>query len=108
MAQTPEAKVKAVVRKILAELGVYYFSPASNGYGRAGIPDIICCVNGSFLAIECKAGKGTTTALQEREIAAIRSANGVAIVVNETNADMVRFWVAHLGSLHNDTKAASP
>ena len=105
MAQTPEAKVKAVVRKILAELGVYYFSPASNGYGRAGIPDIICCVNGSFLAIECKAAKGTTTALQEREIAAIRSANGVAIIVNEGTVDMVRFWV---DNLHHGSNNPAP
>ncbi len=80
--QTPEGKVKASVRKILDEFGVYYFSPAANGYGRVGIPDIICCVNGRFLAIECKAGGGTTTALQERELNAIRLAGGVSILVN--------------------------
>lgn len=89
MAQTPEAKVKAVVRKILTELGVYYFSPASNGYGRAGIPDIICCVNGRFLAIECKAGNGKTTALQDREIAAIQAARGEAVVVNEESVSAI-------------------
>ncbi len=82
--QTPEGKVKAAVRKILDEFGVYYFSPAANGYGRVGIPDIICCVNGRFLAIECKAGKGTATALQKRELDDIRLAGGVAIVVNES------------------------
>ena len=85
MAQTPEAKVKAAVRKLLVEFGIYYFSPAANGFGRAGIPDIICCFNGRFIAIECKAGKGTTTALQDRELAAIRTAGGMAIVVNELN-----------------------
>lgn len=108
MAMTPEKRVKDKVKTILDQMGVWHFSPASNGYGRAGIPDIICCVNGSFLAIECKAGQGTTTALQDREIAAIRRANGVAIVVNELNPDIVRFWVAHLDSLHNDNKAAAP
>lgn len=85
MAQTPEAKVKAAVRKLLVEFGVYYFSPAANGYGRAGIPDIICCFGGRFIAIECKAGKGVTTALQDRELAAIRTAGGMTMVVNETN-----------------------
>ena len=85
MAQTPEGKVKAAVRKLLAEFGVYYFSPAANGYGRAGIPDIICCFGGRFIAIECKAGKGVTTALQDRELAAIRTAGGMTMVVNETN-----------------------
>ena len=90
MAQTPEGKVKAAVRKLLVEFGIYYFSPAANGYGRAGIPDIICCFGGRFIAIECKAGKGTTTALQDRELAAIRTAGGMAMVVNESNIDELK------------------
>lgn len=90
MAQTPEGKVKAAVRKLLVEFGIYYFSPSANGYGRAGIPDIICCFGGRFIAIECKAGKGTTTALQDRELAAIRTAGGMAMVVNETNIDELK------------------
>lgn len=89
MATTPEGKVKAKVVKILKDYGVYYFFAAANGYGRAGIPDIICCVNGKFIAIECKAGSNTTTALQDREIDAIRAAKGVAAVINETNIDLV-------------------
>jgi len=96
MAMTPEKRVKDAVKKILDYEGVWHFSPASNGYGRAGIPDIICCVDGRFLAIECKAGRGTTTALQEREIAAIQRANGVAVVVSESSIEMVRFWVRTL------------
>ena len=85
MAITPEAKVKAAVRKLLVDFGIYYFSPSANGYGRAGIPDIICCFGGRFIAIECKAGNGVTTALQDRELAAIRTAGGMTMVVNETN-----------------------
>lgn len=80
---TPEAKVKHNVKKILDELGIYHFSPVMNGMGRAGIPDIIACYNGSFLAIECKAGKGKTTALQELELSKIRNAGGRAYVINE-------------------------
>jgi hypothetical protein len=84
LALTPEAKVKAQVKKILDAIpNLYYFFPATGGFGRSGVPDIICCVNGEFLAIECKAGKGTTTLLQDREIMKIHAANGRAIVVNE-------------------------
>jgi hypothetical protein len=86
---TPESKVKAKCTELLKAVGVYYFFPVANGMGRAGIPDIICCARGKFLAIECKAGKGTTTALQERELAAIRAAGGVALVINETNLTML-------------------
>jgi Holliday junction resolvase len=51
------------------------------------VPDIIACVNGRFLAIECKAGGNKPTALQTREIELIRLAGGVAVVVNEANWD---------------------
>ena len=87
MALTPEAKVKRDVAKILDRYNVYYFFPPANGYGRQGIPDIICCIHGHFLAIECKAGKGTTTVLQEREIAKIKQHGGTVMVVNEHNQE---------------------
>ncbi len=87
---TPEAKVKAKVVEQLKAEGVYYFFPATAGYGRSGVPDIICCVGGHFLAIECKAGTNKPTALQVRELESIRKSGGVAIVVNEQNWDAVR------------------
>lgn len=90
MAMTPEKKVKDKVVRILKDEGVYYFFPATHGFGRSGVPDIICCANGRFLAIECKAGGNKLTALQTREIETIRIAGGMAIVANEDNWDMVR------------------
>lgn len=84
---TPESKTKNIVKNILDAYGVYYFMPPGVGYGRAGIPDIICCVNGYFLAIECKAGRGKTTALQERELQNIKTAGGVGIVVYNKSED---------------------
>jgi Holliday junction resolvase len=90
VAKTPEGIVKAKVVGILKEEDAYYFFPATHGYGRSGVPDIIACVNGRFLAIECKAGKNKPTALQVREIESIRRRGGVAIVANEENWDAVR------------------
>lgn len=90
MAKTPEKKVKDKVVGILKDESVYYFFPATHGFGRSGVPDIVTCVNGFFLAIEVKAGKNKPTALQVHEIEAIRRANGVAVVANEENWDMVR------------------
>jgi Holliday junction resolvase len=90
MADTPEKKVKNKITNILKEEGVYYFFPATGGFGRSGVPDIVCCVNGYFFVIECKAGTNKPTALQVREIESIRSAGGVAVVANEENWDMIR------------------
>ena len=85
MASTPESKVKASVRKLLDVLKIYHFMPPANGFGRAGIPDIIGCMDGHFIAIECKAGKGTTTALQDRELNAILNAGGTTYIARENN-----------------------
>lgn len=84
---TPEKKVKNAVVKILKEYGheLYYFFPVSGGYGASGVPDIVGCYFGRFFAIECKAGKGKTTALQDKNLKQIRDAEGIAIVVNEEN-----------------------
>jgi hypothetical protein len=96
MAKTPEKVVKDKVVSVLKSEGVYYFFPATHGYGRSGVPDIIACVNGLFLAVECKAGNNKPTALQLREIEHIHSCGGVAVVVDETNWDMVRDLVRKL------------
>lgn len=90
MAQTPEKAVKLKVRKVLDALGIYYFFPPGMGLGRSGVPDIICCYEGRFVAIECKAGKNQPTALQEREMTAIRTAKGLAFVINEENVDQLK------------------
>jgi Holliday junction resolvase len=89
MAATPESKVKDKLRKHLTQLGIYHFMPPANGFGRAGIPDIIGCYNGQFVAFECKAGKNIPTALQEREIRNIQAAKGWAFVITELNVDHV-------------------
>lgn len=90
---TPETKVKQRVRKILDDHGVYCFMPATGGYGRSGIPDIVGCYKGFFFAVECKAGRGTTTALQEKELRKIREAGGTAFVINETNVEELSQWL---------------
>lgn len=100
MAATPEKKVKMKVAAVLADEGVYFFMPPSNGYGRSGIPDFICCVKrepyAAFFAIETKANGNKPTALQIREIEAIRRNNGVAVVVDETNWEMLRPMIRKL------------
>jgi len=87
MAATPEAKVKARIKAILKEHGVYYAMPIGTGYGNSGVPDFLCCVNGHFFAIEAKAGKGVATALQIKNMQQIIDANGLAMVVREDNLD---------------------
>ena len=87
MASTPESKVKAKIKAILKEHGVYYAMPIGTGYGNAGVPDFLCCVAGRFLAIEAKAKGGKTTALQDRNLRDIGLAGGMTFVINEDSIE---------------------
>jgi len=93
MAMTPEAKVKKKVVAILKEAGAYYFYPVTGGYGSSGVPDIVACYKGMFIAIECKAGKNKPTPLQNKNLEDIQAAGGIAKVINEENIDEIKQYV---------------
>lgn len=97
MASTPEALVKKRIRKILDTTATYYAMPIGTGYGNSGVPDFICCSNGHFLAIEAKAGKGKTTALQNAHIERIQQAGGTAVIINEQNIDTLPALLGSMG-----------
>jgi pantoate kinase len=85
MADTPEVKVKKKIKAMLKEQGVYYAMPIGSTFGNSGVPDFLCCVNGTFLAIEAKAGDNQATALQMKHLREIREAGGYGLVINEEN-----------------------
>ena len=90
MATTPEGKVKARVKVILKELFAYYTMHVTGGFGTSGAPDFLVCLKGNFIGIECKAGKGKPTALQEKNLHDIAQAGGQALVINEDNVENLR------------------
>lgn len=98
-AKTPEGKVKAKVKEILAQHGAWYFMPSQSGYGRRGVPDFIACVNGRFLAIETKSkfSSHKVTPLQQKEIDAIKNAYGEALVINEDNLSDITDVIQRMG-----------
>ena len=87
---TNEAGVKKVVKEIFKKYGIYYFMPATHGYGKSGVPDFVACINGRFLAIETKYKKNIPTILQQRELQLIKSSGGVTMVVNEETIEAFR------------------
>ena len=96
MSETPEGAVKKAVKKMLETFDVYWYMGASGGFGSSGFPDFVCCVDGFFLTIECKAGNNTPTLLQDREMGYIRDAGGIALVINENNLDELAVHLAVL------------
>ncbi len=79
MSATPESKVKAEIIFNLKKRGAYYFMPVQTGYGQRTV-DILACIGGRFVAIECKAGVNKPTATQQKTLSDIAGAGGVAVV----------------------------
>lgn len=101
---TPETSVKRAVVKILDKHGAYHFFPATHGYGRSGVPDIVACYKGKFIGIECKAGKGKPTALQEKELRLITEAGGHSMVVREDTLNLVDFIISYIDDRSEEVK----
>lgn len=94
-----EADVKAVVKKTLTDFGAWWFMPVMNGYGRQGIPDFICCIEGKFFSIETKFGTDQPSALQQLEMNKITEAGGVALLINEKNWSTLPLTLAAIREL---------
>lgn len=78
-------KEKTITNQILKYLKAqpccFVFKEHGGIYSTAGIPDIICCYKGKFVAFEVKTKKGKLSKLQEVMIERIRQAGGVAFKV---------------------------
>ena len=77
-----EAQLIKKIREFLKKQPECFFWKEHGGqYGTTGIPDVIVCYKGRFVAFEAKVGKNTTTKLQDYTIEEIRKAGGIAEVV---------------------------
>jgi len=93
---TPESRIKTKVTKYLRAERIWYFFPAANGFGRAGIPDIIAIVRGQFIGIECKADcTKKPTKLQQQCGQQIKQAGGEwFLVCDDKTLEEVKHYVS--------------
>ena len=73
--------VAAILRLLRATPNCFCWKEHGGMYGTAGIPDIIACINGRFVAFEVKTETGKVTKLQEITIQRIKEAKGKAFTV---------------------------
>ena len=70
------------VKKYIESKGGYQLKYwAGSQFTKAGIPDLLCCINGYFVAIELKAQNGRPSELQLYQIEKIRKSGGLAFVL---------------------------
>mgnify|MGYP004477218787 CR=1 FL=1 len=78
-------KEKTITNQILkylkSEPECFAFKEHGGIYGVSGIPDVICCYKGKFVAFEVKTLQGKLSKLQEIMIKRINNAGGMAFKV---------------------------
>ena len=81
-----EADLITAIKKYLATVPETFCWKEHGGqYSTAGIPDIIVCHRGHFIALEAKVGKNQPTKLQAVTIEQIHRAGGTAAVVRSVD-----------------------
>lgn len=75
-----ESKIQ---RKIISYINTIGYCVKIQSASKSGVPDLLCCVNGRFIALEIKrCCGGITSPLQEYNIQLIQNAGGIAHVVS--------------------------
>lgn len=83
-----EKDVKREVKRLLDKYNFFWWMPAANGYGKAGVSDFNAMRSGgTFMAIETKFGSNKATPLQKAYLESIQSCDGLAFVVSDKNIE---------------------
>jgi len=70
------------IKKFLKEQGAWVLKYWGGGaFTKEGIPDLLVCLNGRFIAVEVKAPNGKLSELQKWNIEEIKKAGGIAMVL---------------------------
>lgn len=75
-----EKNIENQIKKYLKSKGAYYVKYFGNSFSQVGVPDLLVCYKGRFIAIEVKNEKGKTSPLQDYNIKAIKQAGGISLV----------------------------
>lgn len=77
----PEKRFENKIKNELKKRHIWYVKYFANRMTISGVPDLLCCINGHFVALEIKADNGRPSELQRYQIDKIRESGGVALVV---------------------------
>lgn len=94
-----EKQFENKVKKFLTDNGCWVLKYwAGAAFTQSGIPDLLVCCNGYFVAIELKAPNGKPSDLQKYQIRQIKKAGGVALVLYPNDFEEFKKFIGALNS----------
>jgi len=76
-----EKALQSKIIRWLKDNGAFVVKQHGGVYTEVGIPDLVCCYKGRFIAFELKVKNNTTTKIQDFKIDRIRKVGGIAEVI---------------------------
>lgn len=97
-----ESKIQRDIRNYLKTQGAYSVKYHGSNYTEKGVPDILCCYNGYFIAIETKRPKHEKEQTEYQKIHErnIKKAHGIYLLA--TSVEDVQHLIFTLKGLHNE------
>ena len=84
------------IKRYLDSLECWHVKFFANAYTKSGIPDLLACINGYFVAIEVKAENGSPSVLQKYNVERLNRENGFAVVVRPSQWDDLKLMIMSL------------
>ena len=84
------------IKTYLDSRGCWHVKFFANKFTKVGIPDLLCCVNGYFVAIEVKASNGRPSDLQIWNRDKIRKSGGYCIVLYPNQFELFKTFIDSL------------
>ena len=86
------------IKNFLKKENCYFFKFWGTMYTRAGVPDLIACVNGWFVGIEVKSDIGKPSEIQLVNIDEIHRNKGFAVVVHPEGFEQLKEMILAIKS----------
>ena len=100
-----EKQFENKIKKFLKEQNCYYIKYWGGGqFTKSGVPDLLICCNGYFVAVEVKAENGKPSELQLYNIDEIKKAGGFAMILYPNQFDNFKKFIKLLKNVIDSNK----
>lgn len=92
----PEKRFEQKIKDFISSQNGWYVKFFANKMTKSGIPDILACINGYFIAIEVKAENGEPSELQIHHCKLIRESGGFSFIVYPSGFEKLKEIIENL------------
>ena len=88
-----QRKLRLTLNCVFPEQSAYTLKIHGDRYSAPGVPDIIACIQGLFIGIECKMWRGRPSEAQQLHLRDIIKAGGIGLYVVWDKEEDIYYWV---------------